>query len=142
MRNKKNLYMIIAFILLYILQFLILPLCTPRYFPISNEASGFYFGSFLVLLVFLEYLVSYNVKACILADLIYLALVTLFHGKGLYGIGFVGISLDGAQAQYDFQFAMISIAIFGIYILLMEIIVKMIFILFRKIFKLKNQTID
>jgi hypothetical protein len=134
MKNKKNIFTVIAFVLIYLLQFVLFPGIATNYFPRSNEATIFYFGSFTLLIIVLEFCITSNIKLWLLGDIIYIALVFVYHGKGLYGIGLKGITLDGAQPQYDFKFAVVSIGIYALYIIIIEVIVKVFAAVTRKLF--------
>ncbi|WP_455717898.1 hypothetical protein [Anaerosporobacter sp.] len=135
MRNKKIILTVIAFVLTYLLQFVLFPAIATNYFPRSNEATVFYFGSFTLLIVVLEFWITSNIKLWGLGDIIYIVLVFIYHGKGLYGIGLKGITLDGAQPQYDFSYAALSIGIYVIYIIIIEVIVKVFSLVIRKLNK-------
>lgn len=132
MKNKKIMFTVIAFVLTYLLQFMIFPAIATNYFPRSNEATVFYFGSFTLLIIILELWIASNIKFWILGDIIYIALVFIYNGKGLYGIGLEGINLDEAQPQYNFEYIVISIAIFAIYIIIIEALVKVFSSVWRK----------
>ncbi len=132
MKNKKIMFTVIAFVLTYLLQFIIFPAIATNYFPRSNEATVFYFGSFTLLIIILELWIASNIKFWILGDIIYIALVFIYNGKGLYGIGLEGINLDEAQPQYNSEYTVISIAIFAIYIIIIEALVKVFSSVWRK----------
>lgn len=107
MKNKKILPVVIAFITIYCLHFIVFPMTARRHFPSSNETAGLYFGSFIILIILLEFKVCNNIIAWLIGDIVYFALVFLYHGKGYYGIGLAGVNLDGASRYYDFEFAAI-----------------------------------
>ena len=137
MQNKKIIFTVIAFALTYLLQFVIFPIIATNYFPRSNEATVFFFGSFTILIVILELWIASNIKFWLLGDIIYIALVFIYNGKGLYGIGLTGITLDDAQPRYDLEYVVFSIAIFAIYIIIIEVLVKVFSAVWKKIYNLR-----
>lgn len=137
MKNKKVIFTVIAFILTYLSQFIIFLNIAANYFPRSNEATVFFFGSFTLLIIILELWIASDIKIWLLGDIIYIALVFIYNGKGLYGIGLTGITLDDAQPQYDFEYVVISIAIFAIYVIIIEALVKVFSTIWRKIYSLR-----
>ena len=82
---------------LYLTQFIIVPLFFAKYYPSSNEA----FLIFLVLII----------AASVVADIVYFLLIMVYSAKGAYGIGLRGISLDGLQAKYSHSEVLLGAAI-------------------------------
>lgn len=134
-KYKKTLTTIIAFIITYCLHFIVFPMIAERYYPTSNEASGLYFGSFILLILLLEFKVCSSIIEWVIGDIIYFALVLIYHGEGYYGIGLVSfIDLDGTATHYDFGFAVVSILVIAVEIIILELIMKGISLFIKKLY--------
>ena len=129
MQKKKLLFTVITFIMLYILQFFLFPKIASRYFPLSNEVMVFLYGSLAIVIVLVELWMKINIKHWFIGDLVYLLLIFIYHGRGLYGIGLWGFF---TQTQYYFSIAVASIIVIAIYIVIIEIMAKLLFAFFRR----------
>ena len=114
---KKHLFIIL---LIYGLQFILLPWILPQYYPTSNEALFI----LIVPLVIISILFRLKMKEWFFIDLLYLLCIWIYHGKGLYGLGMRGISLDGATSVYSNTLMMISLGVILIILLLIQGIVS------------------
>ena len=96
---------------LYLTQFIIVPLFFAKYYPSSNEA----FLIFLVLIIAASVVAvmiwNLKVRHLIVADIVYFLLIMVYSAKGAYGIGLRGISLDGLQAKYSHSEVLLGAAI-------------------------------
>lgn len=76
-----------------------------------------------------------NMKWWLIGDILYLLLIVCYHGKGLYGIGLAGITLDGTQPHYDYIYTLIYIGIIAIYLIVVELLIKLILVLLHKVIR-------
>ena len=103
--KKKILAASVGFVLLYCLQFLLLPYCFPRYYPVSLEAGW----SFLLLPALFclagTLFGKVSLKDWLIPDALYGVLMWLYNGQGLYGIGLRGVNLDDTNPIYSRELA-------------------------------------
>ena len=124
-------------VLIYLLQFVVFPFLLPDCYPNNNESTLIMFVTFFVGFILGFCLITKKIRYWILPDIFYCLMVLLYSGKGLYGVGMRGISLDGASPYYDFSFALIWAAMAFVMILLIQLII--VFLLWLKTKILKKQ---
>lgn len=116
---------IIAMVVLYAIQFIILPLLFGSYFPgASNEAAAMFVASASVVLIVGFWFVEERFVSWLIADAVYFGLILLYCAEGAYGIGMRGISLDGMRAYYSHQDVALGALICLGVILIMQLILK------------------
>lgn len=104
---KEKMIMIASFIVLYLLQFIMFPALFDNYFPRTNECFLLLYVSIVLHCVVGHFMLEKKLTSWMIGMVIYSLLVVIYHGRGLYGIGSVGVSLDGTYPRYDFGFALI-----------------------------------
>lgn len=100
MKNHTAPKIILIVLVMFILQFFAAPALFARYFPSSNEAGGIFLSTIILFSLLEMLLVSDKIPHWLLGDLLYFLLMMLFN-CGAYGIGWVGMPLDGIVPQYD-----------------------------------------
>ena len=109
--KKKALLLSGIFAFLYVLQFLLLPRCLPRYYPVSLEAGWFFLLSLIAFSIIGTALGKGKLRTWLIPDGLYGLLLWLYNGRGLYGIGLRGVNLDGTRPIYSKDLAGITILI-------------------------------
>ena len=116
---------IITMVVLYAIQFIILPFLLGAYFPgASNEAAAMFVASASVVLIVGFCFVEQRFVSWLIADAVYFGLIMLYCAEGAYGIGMRGISLDGMHAYYSHQDVALGALICVGVILIMQLILK------------------
>ena len=103
--KKKALLLTGCFAILYCLQFLLLPRCLPRYYPVSLEAGWFFLLSLMLFCVAGTVFGKGKLKTWLFPDAVYGILLWLYNGRGLYAIGLRGTNLDGMSPIYSREWA-------------------------------------
>mgnify|MGYP001083457063 CR=1 FL=1 len=125
---------VIAVVVLYLIQFVIAPRIWPQYYPSSNEATGILFG-LITVCSFLEIVfISSKMQYLFLGDMLYVVLMLLYTNHGAYGIGMVGIGLDGNTVRYEYSASFLFLAVILAVTLCIQFLLWCIFKLFHKIF--------
>ena len=109
--KKKALLLSGIFTVLYGVQFLLLPRCLPRYYPVSLEAGWLFILSLLAFSIIGTALGTGKLRTWLIPDALYGVLLWLYNGRGLYGIGLRGVNLDGMRPIYSKALADITILI-------------------------------
>lgn len=99
---------IVCFVGLYVIQFLGIPMLFPNYFPRSNNATVIFLVTSIIASVAAVVWISNRLRYLFMADLVYGCLICIFNSTGKYGIGRVGISLDGLQSRMSFQMTFLT----------------------------------
>lgn len=108
---------------LYVIQFLVIPMLLPNYFPRSNNAIVIFLITSLVASVAAVVFITSRLKDLWIADLLYGCIICVFNGNGKYGIGRVGINLDGLQSRMSFQMALLSSVMIVIGFFVIQVII-------------------
>lgn len=124
MKVNKVLEIIVLFLVLYVVQFFIMPNLLANYYPCTNEATIIYLFTVIISVVLGMFFISDKMFYWFIGNLFYFILVYIYSANGAYGIGIRGITLDGTQATYSRDMQLFSIAFFAVYILSFEIIFK------------------
>ncbi len=106
--KKQTLFPILGMVIIYALQFLVFPICFPKFYAVSNEASFLFIVPLIAFLVLTNVLIDVNIVRWAIADIIYCILIVIYNGQGLYGIGEKGVALDGNIPKYSFEVAVMS----------------------------------
>lgn len=122
---EKNILIkcIACFLGLYIIQFLVIPMLFPNYFPRSNNATVIFLVTSIIGSVVAITFITSRLKDLWKADLFYGCMLCLFNGNGKYGIGRVGLNLDGLQSRMSFQMALLSSIVIVIGFFIMQAII-------------------
>lgn len=104
-----SLLLLIA-VLIYGIQFMLLPELFPRYYPQSNEATALLLIPLLLFSTAGVLLFELKLWHWLGADLLLGLLLILYDGNGLYGIGLRGVFLDGTIPRYHKPLALAMIA--------------------------------
>lgn len=120
--NKKTIWFIITMI--YLLQFLLLPSLLPQYYPTSNEATFIFIVPLVIFSIIAPCYYDLKFIEWLLIDSFYTCLILFYHGKGIYGLGMRGISLDGSTLQFSMQLLVISLCIIVFILFFIQIITK------------------
>lgn len=108
-RKHKLLSLIITNIVIYVIQFILLPNCFPQYYPISNESTFIFIVPLVFLSVAGNVITNVKIKIWALVDVLYGVMLCIYNGMGFYGIGMRGVSLDGMSPIYSQELAVITI---------------------------------
>lgn len=110
---------------LYMFHFLLIPFLYKNFIVFKNldDVSGFVMIISTIIVVAAEMiLVSEKIRYWLVSDVIYVILVYIYHEKGLYGIGMVGINLDGATSGYRREAVPFGVAIITGFVIISEIL--------------------
>ena len=134
---KKDITRIsIVLLLTYLLQFVIAPTLFPIYYPSTNESTAILFGSISVGALLGMIFLSDKYRYWLLCDIPYFLLMILYSHNGAYGIGVVGIPIDGNQVYYDRGVAIFLVLYIAVLTFLIQLIVWIIVKLLKWIAKL------
>ena len=122
---------IISTICLYLIQFIVIPMF---YLPSSNEGTFILILSTIIILIIAMLLISDKLRYYLLSDILYIVLLFIYHGKGLYGIGMRGMNLDGMQSFYERKSAPIGILIMAGVVLILQVSAWIILKIFKYIY--------
>jgi hypothetical protein len=138
--TKKSIFtVLITELIIYAVQFRAAPLLFPQYFPSSNEAFGIQAISTAIITLIAVNFSKPKAFHWIFGALLYAALILIYMPPGAYGIGMVGITLDGSQAHYEPDKRYLGILICAAGLLIIQIIVNIIVKLFDKMKKNNNR---
>ncbi|MBO7253981.1 MAG: hypothetical protein J6V36_01615 [Clostridia bacterium] len=121
--KKQTLFPVLGMVIIYALQFLVFPICFPRFSAGSNEASFLFIVPLIAFLVLTNILIDVNIVRWAIADLIYCVLVVVYNGQGLYGIGKRGINLDGNVPKYSFEAAVMSSVVIALAVFVLQTLI-------------------
>lgn len=132
-RKQKILFLIISMAVIYAVQFLLLPNVLPQYYPISNEAWSILIVPLVVFTVVMNILTDVNIGVWIIVDILYGIMIGIYNGRGFYGIGLSGISLDGLSPSYSFESALITILIIILILFVFQLLMRCLRLIFLRI---------
>ena len=121
---------------LYVFQFIFIPLIQRFWWG----ADITFFPSLFIIFGVGMFFMSDKLSNWFLSGLLYLILVFIYHGNGLYGIGMVGMNLDDAQASYRRDAVAFGIAVLAIIIIIAQILTWITVKLVKSINKLFNKS--
>ena len=98
---KKPLALCLGVGVLWTIQFLLLPIALPRFFPQSNEATLLLILPLIFISTAGTWRFRIRVTQWLPADGLYALLTALAHHHGQYGIGLRGVRLDGTSPTYS-----------------------------------------
>lgn len=128
-----SLLLLIA-VLIYGIQFMLLPELFPQYYPQSNEATALLLIPLLLFSTAGVLLFELKLWHWLGADLLLGLLLILYDGNGLYGIGLRGVFLDGTIPRYHKPLALAMIA--GL--LLLMLLLQSLSLLVKQLLKRKT----
>lgn len=105
----------------YLLQFVVVPVLVPKYFPKSNEAYLFFGITVVVASAFSVFVLKYKIRHLLVADIVYILLIIIYSSNGAYGIGMNGISLDGLQAEFSRSYVLLGSIVATIILLFTQV---------------------
>ena len=121
--KNKIVKILIVMLLSYLTQFVIAPAIFPIYFPSSNESTGILFGAIGIGTLFGMIFISDKLRYWICCDIPYFLLMILYSNNGMYGIGVVGIPIDGNKVFYDRSTAIYLVAVVAVLTILIQLLV-------------------
>lgn len=111
-QGKIGIILCITTVLLYICQFVIIPPCFPSYFPESTAANIILLVPPLVIALVATILLRVKLWMWALIDFLYFLLMSIYNGRGLYGFGFVNITVENkVTSTYSADTAMVDVFI-------------------------------
>lgn len=137
-RKQKILFLIISVAVVYAVQFLLLPNFLPQYYPVSNEAWLIFIVPLVVFSVVMNILIDVNIGIWIIVDILYGIMMGVYNGRGFYGIGMRGVSLDGMSPSYSLELALITILIIILTLFAFQLLMCVLRVIFLK---MKNNKI-
>lgn len=120
--KKEIIQTILAFMVAYLLQFIVFPPILPNYYPSSNNAMVIFFACHICLCIVLELVITKKFRYWLVGSFVYMLLMVVYHGDGLYGIGLAGI----INKYYDFSYALICVVFFEIYFIGIALLCKLV----------------
>lgn len=111
--HMKNKLLIIALsdVFLYAIQFLITPLICENVIGRGNEAIATLFISTALITLIAMLIFSDKMRLWLIGIVLYATLIVCYSPMGAYGIGIVGLDIDGLQSYYDASERYLTIAI-------------------------------
>ena len=106
----------------YVLQFVVMPVLVPKYFPQSNEAYLFFGITVVVASVLSVFILKLKIHHLLVADIVYILLIIIYSSNGAYGIGMNGINLDGLQAGFSRSYVLVGSIVATIILLFMQLV--------------------
>lgn len=109
----------VCFVGLYVIQFLVIPMLFPNYFPRSNNATAIFLITSVLASAVAILFITNQLRYLFVADLLYGCLICVFNSTGKYGIGRVGINLDGLQTRMSIQMTLVTsvVIVIGFFIM-------------------------
>ena len=120
----KVVQMACMFWVIYLIQFILMPMIFSAYYPRSNEATFIFLIPIGIVALLGVCYVKANLWQCVLADLCYALCMCIYHGEGFYGIGLRGIALDESYPTYFLQDALITIGIILIILIAFQALIR------------------
>lgn len=99
--RKARVRTILTMLVLYIIQFIICPALFGNWYPQGNETAVIFLITTIPTAILLPFISKFKPWICVLANFIYCILIILYHAKGAYGIGLVGLSFDDQVMSED-----------------------------------------
>lgn len=131
-RKHKLLSFIVVIAVIYVIQFFLFPNYFPQYYPRSNEAWSVLFIPLIILVIVGNVIFDISIGVWTIVDVIYGIMLCIYHGRGLYGIGMEGITLDGNYPTYSFELAAITILIFVLFLFTFQFIIRILCLIIKK----------
>ncbi len=120
----KLIVLLLGMVMIYALQFVVLPLCFPQFYPVSNEAWSILIIPLCAFAVVMNSLADISIGKWAVVDSAYCLMVMLYNGTGLYGIGKRGLALDGMTPIYSFRLALITILTIGLLLFACQMLIR------------------
>lgn len=137
-RKHKMPVLILSVVVIYALQFLVFPKFLSQYYPVSNEAWFILIIPLIVFSVLTNTLIDVNIGRWAIVDIIYCVMILIYNGKGFYGIGKRGLSIDGMSPSNSFELAVITILMITLVLFFFQMLVRAIRLVYLKIKNSKN----
>ncbi len=119
--RKTILKVLLSYFILYVLQFLIIPLFYDEIIGGGNEATAVLCITTVIITLIGMIAFSDKLRFWLLGLLFYTALIFLYTPEGAYGIGMWGIDLDGTHSHYEPSARYIVITVVVILVLLIQL---------------------
>lgn len=133
--KKQTLFPVLGMVIIYVLQFLVFPICFPRFSAGPNEAKFLFIAPLIAFLVITNILIDVSIVRWAIVDIIYCILIVIYNGQGLYGIGEKGVALDGNVPKYSFEVAVMSSIVIALAVFVFQtlvLLVKKVYIRMKK----------
>ncbi|HHV29335.1 hypothetical protein [Acetivibrio mesophilus] len=121
--RKALLMVVLSDLVLYVLQFLIIPLIYDNVIGRGNEAIAVLCITTVLITAAGMIVFSDKLRFWLLGALVYALLITLYSPEGAYGIGISGIDLDGLHSYYDASKRYFGIALVVILVTFLQLLV-------------------
>jgi len=121
--RKAILKVLLSDFILYVLQFLIIPLLYSKVFGRRNEATAVLCITTVIITLIAMIAFSDKMRFWLLGLIFYTTLIFLYAPEGAYGVGLRGLDLDGMHSYYDYSTRYIGIAIVVIWVLILQLLV-------------------
>lgn len=129
MESKNCLKCCICFLILYMVQFVVFPCLIPNYYPSSNNAVFLFAITALLSNIIIIGFITEKKGVLVISDFFYGVCICCFNRKGMYGIGRIGMNLDGLQSRVSFKAMVFS----SLIIVLLFWIVQLLMLLLKRI---------
>jgi hypothetical protein len=117
---KKSLKIIIMDAFLYVVQFILIPGGYANVFGHNNEGTIVLFITTVLHMLIGLISLSYVFRYWLISYIFYVALIILYTPPGIYGIGLVGLSLDGMNSHYEASERFLGILVVCTFVLLIK----------------------
>ena len=122
-QGKIGITLCVVTVLLYICQFVIVPLCFPSCFPESTTANIVLIVPPLIIALVVTILLRVKLWMWALIDFLYFLLMSIYNGRGLYGVGFVNITVENkVTSTYSAETAMVDVFIGILFLFVVHVI--------------------
>lgn len=122
MEKRRLINCIAYFTGLYLVQFVLIPKLFPKYFPESSNALAIYLVISIFACIAAVFCITSQMKYLFISDLWYAGMIVLFNTKGFYGIGRIGVGLDGLQTRISFAVMLITSLLIVVLLLVVQLI--------------------
>lgn len=119
-------------IVLYVVQFIVIPMIFPQYYPRSNNAYCIYMITFCIICICGIFITNKKIINWLMADAFYVILIIMYSNNGAYGIGLKGISLDGLQSSFSQSVLYIDVCILFVVLFVLQLLIMGIVKIVRK----------
>ena len=120
--KKQFIFVSLLDIIMYILQFLIIPSFYNNVIGRGNESIAVICMTTILISFMGMFWISDKFRLWLLSIIIYMTLIIIYCPEAAYGIGLAGIDLDGLHSYYDVSQRLGGIIILTIGVILLQLI--------------------
>jgi hypothetical protein len=111
-----------ADVVLYAIQFILLPQIYDNIIGRGNESIAILCITTVAVTAAVAILFADKIRGWLFGLIIYAVLIALYSPKGAYGIGIIGLDLDGLQSHYDSSERLFGIGVVVLIVLMVQLL--------------------